>query len=52
MTDTIEGAVQKKAVLLFDEKIKQNGWESKVNKILDMHRMLCLLTGTLVEKSH
>uniref|UniRef100_A0AB39AJ39 DNA-directed DNA polymerase family A palm domain-containing protein n=1 Tax=Vibrio phage P018-4 TaxID=3229728 RepID=A0AB39AJ39_9CAUD len=37
LIQSMEGAVQKMAVILFDNKIAENSWESSVNKILDMH---------------
>ena len=33
----MEAAVQKKAILLFEEEIIKRDWQNKVAKILDMH---------------
>lgn len=41
LIQSIEGAVQKKAVIHLDKRIKENGWENSVNKILDMHKISC-----------
>lgn len=37
LIQSIEAAVQKKAILLFEEKIVENSWEGMVNKICDVH---------------
>ena len=37
LIQSIEAAVQKKAILLFEEEIIKRGWQNKVAKILDMH---------------
>ena len=37
LIQSIEAAVQKKAIALFDQEIINRGWEGKVAKILDMH---------------
>ncbi len=37
LIQSIEAAVQKKAIMLFDEQVLQRGWVGSVNKILDQH---------------
>lgn len=37
LIQNMESSVQKRAVLLIDQMIKDRGWEGKVNRILDMH---------------
>lgn len=37
LIQSVEGAVQKKAVIHLSNKIKENKWKGKVDKILDMH---------------
>lgn len=37
LIQSIEAAVQKKAILLFEDEIISRGWQNKVAKILDMH---------------
>lgn len=38
LIQSVEGAVQKKAVIHLSNKIKENKWKGKVDKILDMHK--------------
>lgn len=42
LIQSIEGAVQKRAVLIFEERIKKEGWQGKVAKILDIHDEILL----------
>ena len=41
LIQSVEGAVQKRAVILLERKIKELSWEGKVDKILDMHNYYC-----------
>lgn len=41
LIQSVEGAVQKRAVILLERKIKELSWEGKVDKILDMHNCHC-----------
>ena len=38
LIQSVEGAVQKRAVIHLDKKISERGWDNKVAKILDMHK--------------
>ena len=38
LIQSIEGAVQKRAVIHLDNEIQKRGWRGKVDKILDMHK--------------
>ena len=46
LIQSIEAAVQKKAILLFEDKIVENSWEGLVHKILDVHDEVLLEVNT------
>lgn len=40
LIQSAEGAIQKRAIILMSQEIKKRGWVGKVNKILDMHKLV------------